>query len=520
LLLTPKVDSMSIALLLEMAAAAHGDRIAVGPRAGPDDSRFTYERLAAAATAGAAVITAHGARHVVFVGVNELALPVTTFAAAWAGVPLAPLNFRLPQERLFELVARLERPLVVCDPAYTATFAGAELPLITTTEFLETSLASRVPGPPAEVPETETALVLFTSGTTSTPKGALLSHSNLLSYVLQTVDLGSAADTDAALISTPPYHIAGMGTIFTNVYAGRRMVHLPDFSPSAWLELARTEKVSSAMVVPTMLARIVDHLDGEPARVDTLRSLAYGGARMPSRVLEQALQAFPTTGFVNAYGLTETSSTIAVLAPEDHRLALTSNDPVHRERLRSVGQVVPGVEVQVRDETGQPSPAGEPGLLWVRGGQVSGQYLGRTSTRNAEGWFPTNDRVWLDTDGYLFVVGRADDTIIRGGENIAPEEIEDVLVHHPAVGEVAVVGVPDLEWGERIIAVVVPRVRARPPEEEIRAWVRGRLRGSRTPDEVRFADHLPRNALGKLVRRELVARLTADGHGLAESAVE
>jgi acyl-CoA synthetase (AMP-forming)/AMP-acid ligase II len=369
------------------------------------------------------------------------------------------------------------------------------------------------------VSDTDTALVLFTSGTTSAPKAALLRHANLLSYVLQTVDLGSASETDAALISTPPYHIAGMGTVFTNVYAGRRMVHLPDFSPSGWLELARTEKISSAMVVPTMLARIVEHLDGRPADLGTLRSLAYGGARMPLPLLEQALRAFPTTGFVNAYGLTETSSTIAVLGPEEHRLALASADPAHRDRLRSVGRIVPGVQVQIRDEAGRPLPPGEPGLLWVRGDQVSGEYLGRGSTLDTEGWFPTNDRAWLDLDGYLFVTGRADDTIIRGGENIAPAEIEDVLVEHPMTREVAVVGVPDDEWGQRIVAVVVPRVQAHPPADEIRAWVRSRLRGSRTPDEVRFADHLPRNALGKIVRRELVERLVADRPGSAEKAV-
>jgi acyl-CoA synthetase (AMP-forming)/AMP-acid ligase II len=363
--------------------------------------------------------------------------------------------------------------------------------------------------PDAGPADTDVAVVLFTSGTTSAPKGVLLTHANLTSYVMHTVEFGGAGETEAALVATPPYHIAGFGTILSNVYLGRRMVHLPDFSPEAWLDLAAREAVTSAMVVPTMLARIVDALGDEPAALPHLKNLSYGGARMPRPVLERALAAFPHTSFVNAYGLTETSSTIAVLGPQEHRSAVESDDPAVRARLGSAGRLVPGVEAQIRDEDGNLAPPGTTGSLWVRGSQVTGSYLGEDSVLDAGGWFPTKDLARLDADGYLFLAGRADDTIIRGGENITPAEIEDVLARHPHVGAVAVVGLPDLEWGERTAAAVVRRPGAELGAEELRDWARARLRGSRTPDDVFFVAELPLTPTGKLIRRELIEQLTA-----------
>jgi acyl-CoA synthetase (AMP-forming)/AMP-acid ligase II len=285
------------------------------------------------------------------------------------------------------------------------------------------------------------------------------------------------------------------------------VVHLPDFAADGWLDVVATEGITNAMVVPTMLSRIVDHLEGAVAATPTLRSIAYGGARVSHPVLAAALKAFPETGFVNAYGLTETSSTIALLDADDHRAALTSDDPAVQARLSSAGRLIPGIEAQVRDEDGSVLPAGEAGELWVRGPQVSGEYLGKGSVVDGDGWFPTRDRAWVDPEGYLFIEGRTDDTIIRGGENIAPAEVEDVLVEHPDVHEVAVVGVPDDEWGECIVAVVVPHREVDP--EDLRAFARKTLRGSRTPDRIVFRDELPVTPTGKLLRRVLVDELTA-----------
>jgi acyl-CoA synthetase (AMP-forming)/AMP-acid ligase II len=181
-----------------------------------------------------------------------------------------------------------------------------------------------------------------------------------------------------------------------------------------------------------------------------------------------------------------------------------------------VGRLLPGIELEVRDEAGRVLPPGEPGLLFLRGDQVSGEYTG-TSLLDDDGWFCTRDRGHLDAEGYLFVEGRADDTIIRGGENIAPAEIEDVLLDHEGVVDAVVVGLPDDEWGQRLVGVVVPAEGGHPDPEELRRLVRARLRSSKTPEHIEFWDELPRTDTGKLLRRTVIARL-AEAQGTAAPA--
>uniref|UniRef100_UPI0015F054DE ANL family adenylate-forming protein n=1 Tax=Pseudonocardia pini TaxID=2758030 RepID=UPI0015F054DE len=362
---------------------------------------------------------------------------------------------------------------------------------------------------PVLVDPDSAAVIIYTSGTTSAPKGVVLRHSNLVSYVLGTVEYAAAEAGDAALMSVPPYHIAAVSNALTNLYAGRRVIVLEAFSPRQWVELVRGQGVTNAMVVPTMLARIVDE-PGLDRSVPTLRSLAYGGAAMPRRVVERALAEWPHVDFVNAYGLTETSSTITVLGPDEHRQALTSADEVVRARLSSAGRAVPGIEIEVRADDGTPIGPGASGHIWVRGEQVSGEYAGKGSVVDPDGWFYTRDHGRLDAEGYLFIEGRVDDTIIRGAENIAPAEIEDVLLRHPDVADAVVVGVPDDEWGQRIEAVVVPRQGVDPEgfdTEALRAEVRRTLRGSKTPDRIVCWAEIPRTPTGKLVRRDVVTGL-------------
>jgi acyl-CoA synthetase (AMP-forming)/AMP-acid ligase II len=226
-------------------------------------------------------------------------------------------------------------------------------------------------------------------------------------------------------------------------------------------------------------------------------------------LVRKALELLPEVGFVNAYGLTETSSTIAVLTPEDHRQALGSTDQAVARRLSSVGRPVPDIEVQIRADDGSVLAPGQTGELFVRGPQVSGRYAETGSTLDAQGWFPTKDVASVDEDGYLFIGGRSDDTIIRGGENIAPSEVEDVLVEHPDVREVVVVGVDDAQWGQLIVAVVVPESSASPKADELRAFARRRLRGSRTPDRIVFREAVPTTPTGKVLRRQILEDLLA-----------
>jgi acyl-CoA synthetase (AMP-forming)/AMP-acid ligase II len=492
---------VSIALLLEMAVSNGPDRLAVVS----GDTRLTTGELSTLADGGAGVIAASEAKHVAYVGTGGVMLPLLLFASARAGVAVTPLNYRLSIDALHELIARLPEPLVVVDEEYRDVAAGVGKQAMTSDEFIA---AARAAEPAAVVADPDdVAVVLFTSGTTSQPKAVELTHNNLTSYITGTVEFDSADPDDAALICVPPYHIAGVSAALSNLYAGRKMVYLPRFDPREWLRLVLDEGVTSATVVPTMLDRIVAVLEAEPVGLPTLRTLAYGGSKVPLPLVRKALDLLPDVGFVNAYGLTETSSTIAVLTPEDHRAAHGATDPAVARRLGSVGRPVPGIDLQIRDDGGGVLPPGETGELWVRGEQVSGRYTGIGSVLDADGWFPTRDIAFLDQEGYLFIGGRADDTIIRGGENIAPAELEDVLVEHPQVRDCAVVGADDPEWGQIIVAVVVPGEGVVPDPDELREYVRTRLRASRTPDRVVFRGELPTTPTGKVLRRQLVEDL-------------
>jgi acyl-CoA synthetase (AMP-forming)/AMP-acid ligase II len=494
---------MSISLLLEMAVSSDPDRTAVVS----GDTRLTTDELSTLADGGAGVIAASAARHVAYVGTGGAMLPLLLFSSARAAVPVTPLNYRLSADGLRELIDRLPSALVVVDAEYADVVAGTGKRLIRSDDFVEWARAAE---PAVEFADPDSvAVVLFTSGTTSRPKAVELTHNNLTSYITGTVEFGSASPEDAALICVPPYHIAGVSAALSNLYAGRKMVYLTNFDAGEWVRLVRDEGVTSATVVPTMLDRIVAVLEADSANLPTLRTLAYGGSKVALPLVRKALTLLPDVGFVNAYGLTETSSTIAVLTPDDHRVALASSDDTAARRLGSVGQPVPTVEVQIRADDGTVLGPGEPGELFVRGEQVSGRYTGIGSVLDADGWFPTRDVAYLDDEGYLFIGGRSDDTIIRGGENIAPAEIEDVLVEHPHVHDCAVVGAEDPAWGQIIVAVVVPASGASPDVEDLRTFVRGQLRGSRTPDKVVFRSELPTNATGKVLRRELVSELNA-----------
>ena len=491
-------------MLLEMAASGFAERVAV--QNGRD--RLTYAELFAAAAAARALIEESGAEHVGILDVNSLAVPVGLFAAAWSGRPFVPLNYRLTASEIEALVARIAPAYLVAEPERVAQLGKhPEIRVVSRDDFLARATRGGIAPPEWPNDPAAIAVLLFTSGTTGAPKAALLRNRHLVSYILGSVEFGAASEEEAALVSVPPYHVAAMAAILSSVYAGRRMVQLPSFDAEAWIETARAQRVTHAFVVPTMLARIVEALEREGAGISTLRALSYGGGKMPLPVIERAMRRLPGVDFTNAYGLTETSSTISLLGPEDHRSAAASPDPSVRRRLASVGRPLPGIEVEVRDEDAKPVAAGLPGEIHVRGEQVSGEYQGCPSSVGQGGWFPTRDGGFLDEEGYLFVTGRIDDVIVRGGENLSPGEIEEVLHEHPAVAECAVVGVPDEQWGEAVAAVIVPRSGATVSADELRDFVRARLRSSRVPERIELRDGLPYNETGKLLRRKVRAEL-------------
>ncbi len=497
---------MNLLLLADMAAMGHGDQVALVA----GDDQLTPAELLSAAWTGATLV--EGADALAYVGTNGLAFPIGLFAAAAAGVPFVPLNYRLTDEQLHDLLTPLGETLVVAEGPVGEHLRARGHRVLDAAEFVATARAGAEAG---EVPADgeSTAILLYTSGTTAAPKAAVLRHRHLTSYVIGSVEFGGAGPDEAVLVSVPPYHIAGIANLVSNLYLGRRIVYLTQFDADAWVGAVRSEGITHAMVVPTMLARICDVLDagagGDRAGLPTLRALSYGGSRTPSTVLQRVMDLLPDVDLVNAYGLTETSSTIAVLGPDDHRSA-RDGDPVAIGRLASVGRVLPTVEVQVREPDGCVLGAGEPGEIWVRGEQVSGEYAGVAAPLDDEGWFPTRDRGWVDEDDYLFVEGRSDDTIIRGGENIAPAEIEEVLLTHADVAECAVVGVPDDEWGQRIAAVIVLREGAAPDAAALQEHARAALRGSKTPDVIVFHQELPHTETGKLLRRVVLADLQTE----------
>ena len=493
---------MNVMMLLEMAAQGFGERVAFVN----GDESLTYQQLFDAAGQAAQHIRNSDCEHVAMLDVSSLALPVALFASAWAGKPFVPVNYRLAGAEVDALLERIQPSLLVTDQARISSLSGAaEIELMERRAFIEMAregageATADWPMDPEEI-----AVLLFTSGTTGAPKAAVLRHRHLVSYMFSTVEFGSAAEDEVALVTVPPYHIAGVISVISSVYAGRRVIQLPNFNARDWLDVARRERVTTAFVVPTMLAQIVRELEGQSsAELPHLVAMAYGGGKMPGPVIEQAMSLFPDTEFTQAYGLTETSSTICVLLPQDHRAADVSDDPEVRRRLASVGRPLPGVELQIRDKNGKVLAPGQRGEIYVRGEQVSGEYVGRGSLLDAEGWFPTRDAGELDEEGYLFLEGRVDDVIVRGAENMSPGEIEDVLLRHSAVADAGVVGVPDEHWGEAVVAVVVLKAGADATGEDLRDWVRNHLRSSRVPQSITFVDELPYNETGKLLRRSI-----------------
>lgn len=502
---------MNLMMLLEMAAQGMGEREAVVC----DGDRFTSAQLYAAAGRISRRVRASGAAHLSLLDVSSPAVPLALFSAAWAGVPFVPLNYRLTGAELDALIERVKPVLLIAGDDRAEALRGREgVQLVTRGELLAEARSGQgaVPDPDWSMEPEDVAILLFTSGTTGAPKAAVLRHKHLVSYILGSVEFMGAAESDAALMSVPPYHIAGMAAVLSSVYAGRKIVQLPNFTPGDWLRIADKERVTNAFVVPTMLGRIVDEMEAKGlAPPCALRAIAYGGGKMPLPVIERAMNLFsPATDFTNAYGLTETSSTIAVLGPDDHRAAALSDEPLVKKRLASVGRPLPSVEVQIRDPEGRVLGPGERGEIYVRGEQVAGEYAGRGSQLIDGGWFPTRDGGYVDEEGYLFLEGRTDDVIVRGGENMSPGEIEDVLLEHPAVADAAVVGVPDVEWGEAVAAAIVLKEGKRATEAELKEWVKKHLRSSRVPQLVRFERELPYNETGKLLRRK-VRELLKDG---------
>lgn len=448
------------------------------------------------------------------VAVCDLNTPglVAVVLASWrAGRMAVLLNVKARGEELVHLLQSCAPAIVFAGPRYRDACAEAAPASV----VVETVPSEPDGGPGDQVcadldPDTA-ALGLFTSGSTARPKLVELSHGNLMAHTTATTELSVDGPSGAVVVAAPLYHVAAFGSVCTGLFGGRRLVLLEEFDPEAWLAAVERERATHAFLVPTMLRRVMESPGWSASRVASLTTLAYGAAPMPPALLEAALAAFPpTVGFCNAFGQTETTSTVTMLTPDDHRLVGTPEEVERkRARLRSVGRPIFGVEVAVLDEAGRPCPPGVVGEVAVRGERVMRGYAGGTSPLTAEGWLRTRDLGYLDADGYLFLVGRSNDLIIRGGENVAPAEVEAVLAAHPDVADVAVAGIPDEDLGERVGAAVVPRSGVGLDPSSLVEFARARLAAFKKPEVVAVVAEIPRSPLGKVLRpqvRELLER--------------
>ena len=281
------------------------------------------------------------------------------------------------------------------------------------------------------------------------------------------------------------------------------------FEVKEWLGMIQREQVTRAMLVPTMLKRVIDDPEFGQHDLSSIKVITYGAAPMPFEVIHKAIQVMPWVRFINAFGQTETASTITTLGPEDHRIEGTEEEKKKKlKRLTSsIGKPLPDVEVRIVDEEGKSLPPFQVGEILARGPRImTGYWQDEQKTSQVmtkDGWLRTNDMGWMDEEGYIYLAGRGDDMIIRGGENISPEEVEDVLRSHPKVEEAAVIGVPDPEWGQQPRAIVVVKKGEVATSEEIIEHCRSRLAGFKRPRSVIFIDSLPRNPMGKVLRKNL-----------------
>ena len=350
-------------------------------------------------------------------------------------------------------------------------------------------------------------MILFTSGTTSFPKGVMLSHDSFSSYILSTVTPADPFEEDTNILTVPLYHIAGVQSVMAAIFGGRTLLIQRQFEAKEWMELVEQEQATRAMMVPTMLKMLMDHPEFHEHDLSSLEVITYGAAPMPVPVIRQAIKEFPGTYFINAFGQTETAATITMLPPEDHVLE-GDEEEIERKlkHLGSIGKPLDDVEVAIFDEDGHPVTLGETGEIAARGARLMKGYWNQedaTTETIRGGWLFTGDLGYQDEDGYIYLAGRAKDFIKRGGEMVSPEEVEQVIQSHEAVEEAAIIGVPDLDWGERVRALVVLRNGAQASEDDISEYCRQRLASFKKPESVVFCEELPRNQMGKVLKRIL-----------------
>jgi acyl-CoA synthetase (AMP-forming)/AMP-acid ligase II len=450
---------------------------------------------------------------VAFLDKNNPACLEVSLGAGLLGAASAVINWRL---------AAGELDYVINDSGATVLFAGAELlpavlairdRLAQVTDVIvvggpddgyEAFLAAARPtGRSPEVTGDDLWLVMYSSGTTGRPKGVMLSHANIVAHTRNAVPVAPLGPGDRNLVAMPLFHVGGTCYALFGIYAGAPSTFTREPDPASLLA-AFAAGATHAFLVPAVVAALL--AAGEPviAAMAGLKYLVYGAAPMPLPVLRRALAAWPRLNFVQVYGLTELAGVISALSPQAHR------DTAREDRLGSAGTLLAGAEIRVVDPaTGQDATAGQPGEFWFRSAQRMTGYLNRPQDTaqaiTGDGWLRSGDIGHVGDGGFLFVSDRLKDMIITGGENVYSPEVEQAVAGHPAVAEVAVIGVPDDQWGETVKALVVLRPGQQATSQEIIGFTRERLAHYKCPRTVDITDALPRNPTGKVLKRVLRA---------------
>jgi long-chain acyl-CoA synthetase len=353
---------------------------------------------------------------------------------------------------------------------------------------------------PAEPEEDDAALLMYTGGTTGLPKGVLLTQ-RALTLTLYHIGITVRVEPDDVyLAQVPLFHAASMGAILAVPTSGVRLASVPVFDPGGVLEAVEELGCTNTIMVPTMLAMTFAHPEYRPERLRSLTRLTYGASPMPRPVLERLRADLPDLQLFQGYGMTESAALVSLLLPEDHE---------REDKLASAGRPVAGTVVSIQDELGDELPSGSVGEVCVRGGQFMREYWQRpdeTADAFLGGWYHSGDAGYLDDEGFLFLVDRTKDMIVTGGENVYSTEVEQALAGHPAVAQVAVIGVPDDTWGEAVHAVVVLEPGHTVTSQELIEHARGLIAGYKVPKEITFRDEpLPLSGAMKVLKRELRA---------------
>ncbi|MGV0794433.1 long-chain-fatty-acid--CoA ligase [Mycolicibacterium sp. XJ1819] len=449
---------------------------------------------------------------VAFLDKNHPAGVELTLAAASLGAANALINFRLAADELDYVLNDSDAKVLIVGKELRANVDKIRDKPTNLTHLVEVTpeggdddeyeamLAAATPvGRGDDVQSDDVAIIMYSSGTTGRPKGVELTQANLIAHTINAHEGFEFDEGDKNMVSMPLFHVGGSSYVQFGIHDGFPSVMTREVD-GASLAGAILKGANRTFLVPAVLAKVLESGEDAVKMFGALKTFAYGASPMPLPLLRQALTAWPNTDFMQAYGLTEVCGVISHLLPEAHR------DPGREERLSSAGTLVPNAEVRVVDpDTLQDVPAGEQGELWFRTPQLMKGYHNRPeATAEAiasDGWFRTGDIGHIDDGGYIFVEDRLKDMIISGGENIYSIEVERVLAEHPAVVDVAVIGVPDDKWGEVVKAVLQLEGEAAP--DELIAFCRERLAGYKCPKSIDIMDELPRNPTGKVLKKDL-----------------